>query len=55
MEFIHMSKNRNGLSDHELSHWFPTKRSSRAVGAGRKTKHRKQRGRGGAQPNEDAL
>jgi hypothetical protein len=54
MEFIHMSKNRNGLSDHKLSHWFPTKRSSH-VGAGRKTKHRKQRGRGGAQPNEDAV
>jgi hypothetical protein len=36
MEFLHMPKELNGLSDWVLSHWYPTRRSSH-VGAGRKT------------------
>jgi hypothetical protein len=36
MEFLHMPKELNGLSDRVLSHWFPTKKNSHA-GADKKT------------------
>ena len=51
MEFLHMPKELNDLSDHVLSHWFPTWKNSYA-GVGRKTKQWKKCGRGGAQPIE---
>ena len=40
--------------DRVLSHWFPMRRSSHA-GAGRKTGHRKRRGKGGAQPSINVI
>ena len=30
MEFLHMPKELNGLSDHVLSHWFPKEKNSHA-------------------------
>jgi hypothetical protein len=47
MKLLHMPKEINRLSDHVLSHWFPTRKSSH-VGVGKKTKD-------GAQPNEDVI
>ena len=35
MEFFHMPKELNGLSDHVLSHWYPTRKSSH-TSAGKK-------------------
>ena len=35
MEFLHVPKELNGLSDHVLTHWFPTGKSFH-TGAGRK-------------------
>ena len=54
MEFLHMPKELNGLSDHVLSHWFPMEKSSH-TGVGRKTEQWRRCGRGGAQPNEDVI
>ena len=36
MKFLHMPKELNGLDDHVLWHWFPTRKSSHAS-VGRKT------------------
>ena len=54
MEFVHMPKELNDLSDWVLSHWFPTGKRSHA-GAGRKTGQCKRCGRDGAQLNEDVI
>jgi hypothetical protein len=32
MEFLHMPKKLNGLSDRELSHWFPMRKNSHTCG-----------------------
>ena len=54
MEFLHMLKELNNLSDWILSRWFPKGKSSHAS-AGRKTVQWRRRERGGAQPNEDVI
>ena len=48
--FLHMPKELNRLSDHVLSYWFPTGKSSHA-GAGRKTKYSSEGGMGGVRPD----
>ena len=54
MEFLHVPKELNVLSDRVLSHRFPTGKSSHTC-VGKKTGQWRRRGRGGAQLNEDVI
>ena len=54
IEFLHMSKKLNDLSDRVLSQWFPKRKSSYA-GADRETGQWRKHGKGGAQPNENVI
>ena len=57
MEFLHTTKELDGLSDRIFSHWFPTRKKPHA-GAGMEHVEDRQwrrRGTGGARLNEDVI
>ena len=53
MEFLHMSKELNGLSDRVLSHWFPMRKVPRMCGQEDHTM--KEAWKGKAQPKKDVI